>query len=317
MAQELVLKTVYDLLDEDFYIPYYQRGYRWTEKQVVDLLEDIWSFTIKSEKKKEEFYCLQPVVVKDTGDEKGYEVIDGQQRLTTLYLIIQYLMREYLRVDSLERDYGKDLYRITYQTRENSGEFLKEIREDNSNIDFHYIYKAYETISDWFEKGDKIQTRTDREEFLKILMSRGVDDGRHKDPHSVKVIWYEVDREADSKELFTRLNIGKIPLTNAELIKALFLSSSSFDHVDEMMAKNYKLEVSIFWDEIEKKLSEPDFWSFITNEEQGNYSNRIELIFNMMAGKTQNDFDPLYTFLYFLGESKESGGSALEALAGD
>ncbi len=60
MAQELVLKTVYDLLDEDFYIPYYQRGYRWTEKQVVDLLEDIWSFTIKSEKKKRSFTVCSP-----------------------------------------------------------------------------------------------------------------------------------------------------------------------------------------------------------------------------------------------------------------
>ncbi len=313
MSQELVLKTVYDLLGGHFYIPYYQRGYRWTDKQVDDLLSDLWGFAKKRDKKDEEFYCLQPVVVKEAVEEERYEVIDGQQRLTTLYLIIQYLMKEYLRVDSLKGEYGKPVYEITYETREDSGEFLKDVKEDHSNIDFHYIHKAYERIRSWFENGEHIKTRNDRDLFLRTLMGRGIVDENNYDPYSVKVIWYEVDQDADSKALFTRLNIGKIPLTNAELIKALFLSSSSFNHVDEVTATNNKLEISIFWDEIEKKLSEPEFWSFITNEHQEDYANRIELIFNMMAGKSIKDFDPLYTFLYFLEQSKDSG-EALWAL---
>ena len=99
MSQPLELKTVNDLLGENFYIPHYQRGYRWTSQQVNDLLNDIWSFSRKpaTEIVQGEFYCLQPVVVKkktwneDGYDINGYEVIDGQQRLTTLFIIIQYL----------------------------------------------------------------------------------------------------------------------------------------------------------------------------------------------------------------------------------
>jgi uncharacterized protein with ParB-like and HNH nuclease domain len=83
---QLVLKSVKQLFMHNFIIPSYQRGYRWTETQVVQLLDDIWQFYKKEEKKTGEFYCLQPIVVKQLDDK--YEVIDGQQRLTTLFLII-------------------------------------------------------------------------------------------------------------------------------------------------------------------------------------------------------------------------------------
>ena len=89
------LKAIAELLDGNhhFYIPSYQRGYRWDQKQVEDLLKDISDFASKS--KKGDFYCLQPIVikskkwkVKDGIDIEGWEVIDGQQRLSSLLLIL-------------------------------------------------------------------------------------------------------------------------------------------------------------------------------------------------------------------------------------
>ena len=83
----------YHLLNYCFNIPEYQRGYRWEKKQVEDLLNDIKDFIDKRSAnlvKENEFYCLQPVVVYKTSD-YNYDVIDGQQRLTTLYLILQAL----------------------------------------------------------------------------------------------------------------------------------------------------------------------------------------------------------------------------------
>ena len=99
MAENKIeLKSLYELLGMKFFIPNYQRGYRWTEQQVKDLLNDIWEFS-KKKKQEYEFYCLQPLVVKLmnaedkqkcqlNADEKWYEVIDGQQRLTTIFLIL-------------------------------------------------------------------------------------------------------------------------------------------------------------------------------------------------------------------------------------
>lgn len=79
----LVIKSINDLLGNDFYVPSYQRGYRWTPIQVTELLTDIWDFHRKPGKIPEEFYCLQPIVVKLNNGE--WELIDGQQRLTTIF----------------------------------------------------------------------------------------------------------------------------------------------------------------------------------------------------------------------------------------
>ncbi len=88
----LRLRSIGDLLGERFLIPRYQRGYRWTARQVKALLEDIAAFQRATRERGATagvFYCLQPVVVRWRGGE--WEVIDGQQRLTTILLILQAL----------------------------------------------------------------------------------------------------------------------------------------------------------------------------------------------------------------------------------
>lgn len=78
---------VKDLENKKFLIPSYQRGYRW-DNEVNALLDDIRDFT-NYKKSDNDFYSLQPIVVKK--DENKYIVIDGQQRLTTIFLIIKYI----------------------------------------------------------------------------------------------------------------------------------------------------------------------------------------------------------------------------------
>ncbi|WP_291072994.1 DUF262 domain-containing protein [Empedobacter sp. UBA5987] len=78
MNNKISIKTISELLQYNFFIPSYQRGYRWTEQQVTDLLNDINEFTTDSDEKN--WYCLQPIVVKQKKDENKWYVIDGQQR---------------------------------------------------------------------------------------------------------------------------------------------------------------------------------------------------------------------------------------------
>jgi uncharacterized protein with ParB-like and HNH nuclease domain len=208
MENILELKTISELQQYNFYIPSYQRGYRWTINEVRDLLNDISEFTprlVDDESNDKTWYCLQPIVVKKK--ENGeLEVIDGQQRLTTIYLILHYINSRY--VDP------QKLFDLDYETREGSTSFLKSLKKgqhDESNIDFYHISNAYKTICDWFNDP-----------------SFNINDFESKFKFNAKVIWYESSEE-DPIEIFTRINIGKIPLTNAELIKALFLNSSNFD----------------------------------------------------------------------------------------
>ena len=300
MSERLNLKSVNELLGERFFIPSYQRGYRWTAQQVEDLLDDIDGFVSENNK----FYCLQPIAVKEcVGDivtknkltDKWYELIDGQQRLTTIYLLILYANEMWTGKQK------EQLFEIKYETREKSAVFLSslsidektgKVNIDKSNIDFYHISMAYDTINNWVTNYKTNKGKIfDKNIFQSKLNS------------SAKVIWYEVDANTNSVELFTRLNMGKIPLTNSELVKALLLSSSSFSKESLEEATRRKMEISQLWDEMELKLSDPDFWAFITNSSALQYPTKIELLFDFIAKRKKNG-DPLFTFLYFLNESK-------------
>lgn len=113
--------------------------------------------------------------------------------------------------------------------------------------------------------------------------------------NNVQVIWYEVDEEADPIDIFTRLNMGKIQLTNAELIKALFLLKDNFKGEEETKHLR-QLEIASEWDRIEYALRNDEFWYFL-NDGENEYDNRIEFIFDLMACKNVNDKD--FTFRFF------------------
>ena len=81
------LITIAELIGKgSFCIPKYQRGYRWTQDEVKKLLNDIYEFNA-DETNSSEYYCLQPIVVKKN-KEGEYWIVDGQQRITTISLIL-------------------------------------------------------------------------------------------------------------------------------------------------------------------------------------------------------------------------------------
>ena len=265
----------------NFYIPSYQRGYRWSKEEVCRLLSDI---AVNGANE----YYLQPVVVKRLSDadiqekalESGewFEVIDGQQRLTTLYLIYLYMFTK-----SGGFFFKKPEFSLVYETREESASFLKKIdfslRENN--IDYWFICGAYEAIQMWFETREDSQTV-----MIDIYKSLG---------DRVKVIWYEVDESENAISLFKRLNIGKIPLTSAELVKALFLCNDSY----KIMKVEKQEEISFQWDSIEKELQNDSLWYFLSNTSKATYQTRIDLVLDLIAHKKATEKDAYYTFFYF------------------
>ena len=294
-----------------FFIPSYQRGYRWTKQQVLDLLNDIKEF---AEKKKDEFYCVQPLVVKlmDNKEkeqnnlntnEDWYEVIDGQQRLTTIYLILASL-KEAIELLSLPTD----LYELKFQRETeqvNVTNYLKNISKiteaDDSHIDYSHMSTDFLTIKQWLNGGN-----CNKEDFCNALLKYDL-DGNIENPrdkaNNVRFIWYESVNE-DPIEVFTRLNIGKISLTNAELIKALFLNRSNFGNEDFEHLKLRQNEIANEWDDIEYTLQNDDFWLFL-HEKGYDRPTRIDFIFDLICEqKSLGDFknignDDYKTFRYF------------------
>lgn len=272
-----------ELLGKKFNIPSYQRGYRWEKENVEALLNDIQEFAnkdkIEKDKIEEEFYCLQPIVVKKNislSAKEGtnvYDLLDGQQRLTTLWLILNTLR------DNNDPEHPLS-YDIQYESREKL--FEKAIDSNSNpldNIDLFYLKKAFETIKDW--KGDP-------RDILNCL----VPNNPTTVPH-IRVIWYEFDQEkqddkqSSSIKVFARLNYGKIALTDTELIKALLLQSDIYpDDKESLHSKNIMKErlfrIATEWDDIEKGLHNELLWGMLAPVDY-NPANHIELLLKFVA----------------------------------
>jgi hypothetical protein len=251
-----------------FVVPGYQRGYRWDPNDVTRLLDDI------SDSNGDD--CnLQPIVVKlskrgGTETENEWELIDGQQRLTTLYLLLQYMERH------AKTGLGAP-YQLRYDTRPGTEKYLKTLDESlhNANADYYHIYQAHQCIAQWFEKhGDKYAQNSAANTIHGYLFK------------SVRVIWYDAAGEKGI-ELFTRLNVGRIPLTDSELIKAALLSAVRKD--SRIGARAY--EIAAQWDSIERDLQDAGIWAFVsglpTREGNERYPTRISLLLDTLADEIE------------------------------
>lgn len=265
-TSNLKVMPVACLTGKQFFIPSYQRGYRWTKEQAIQLLEDLDEFNGRLHYASE-FYCLQPVVVRARGNDE-WEVIDGQQRLTTLKIILKCLKSF---IPSLELP----SYSICYETRETSADFLEHIdtkteEQAQGNIDYYHMYQVYQAVKEWLKANPG---------SLYCLLQLLAEESEQR--INARIIWYEVSQETDAIDVFSRLNIGKIPLTESELIKALFLRRGNFS--DEA-ASTDQIILATEWDNIERRLRRADFWGFLLPNKKGSqYSNRIDLIFSLLA----------------------------------
>lgn len=306
------LKSIAEFLDgkHQFIIPSYQRGYRWEERQIIELLDDIHEFQKEIKKKNGnvsgEFYCLQPIVVLNKGN-NVWEVIDGQQRLTTIYILLASL-KEALKI----LDLPTNLFSLEYETREqgtnSSKEFLEKITTiseiDKSNIDFYRMSDAFLIIKQWLNNDQRDESnKINKGDFCNTLLKRDLENNFDR-ANNVRFIWYEIDPEGDKPNVaFAKYNQGKIDLTNAELIKAIFYLTDSSSNDREK--KKYQLKIGYEWDDMETTLRKNDFWKFINPTQS--YTSHIEFIFELVANKYIGDvnlkidkkIDSLWSFYVF------------------
>ena len=276
----MAITSIDKLMGRTFFVPGYQRGYRWGRQEVEALLNDLWEFYLQTDGEKNVFYCLQPIVLYK--DEQAREnLLDGQQRLTTIYLLLSYL-------DSRRREegYDKPLFTLEYATREDSADFLAkklfapEESEVASNVDYHYMRAAYGYIKDWFTQAPKHPGAAGK--LIPLLLD---EDG--KGPN-VRVIEYHVEDDSDPIDVFLRLNQGKIPLTDAELTKALFLQSDKYD-AQLLPYVCPKLDlIASEWYAYEQQLSVPKFWHFISPYDAQSTPPSIRLLLELAARDLQS-----------------------------
>lgn len=296
-------KAVAEFLDGNhrFLIPSFQRGYRWGDKQVMDLLDDMLSFV---RAKAAVSYFLQPVVVRNLED-GVWEVLDGQQRLTTMLLVLKNLI-PYLSPKKAERVMNR-LYVITYAARKN----LDLDRLDPQNdIDSYHLHNANNLIKDWMAHvSENYGAAFDR--FVGALFDSDSDQ-------KVQFIWYvvpsfdktvivESDERVEAIKVFNRLNKGKIGLTSSELIKALFILACK---KTEERWESESLKISMIWDAMECRFSDDGFWCFISDKSADPLT-RMDLLFDFVSGAKPGT-DGSYRWFQQRFDDDDGGGAFLE-----
>lgn len=295
-----------------FNVPSLQRTYRWGEKEITLLLNDLYEFYNTNEDSTNDFYPLQPLILKKSNqNDDTWNVLDGQQRLTTIKLIASFL--------EMDKDYYLD---ISYDTREKTKDFLDNIsnkkEEDvGTSMELYYIFHAYEVIKSWFQKkeGRKFVEDKERKNAIKNVLF---------EKERTRFVVQEMNSDDDEAKTFQNINQGRIPLSCSELIKALFLGHIFESHkIDNncrfaYSSDGYGLFIPIDpikerqsltrlqniiakeWDDIETVLMHDEFYSFVCPEKDRSI-NRMDFLFEVVCGnekykkyKTDDPFNAIY-----------------------
>lgn len=295
-----------------FNVPSLQRTYRWGEKEITLLLNDLYEFYNTNKDSTNDFYPLQPLILKKSNkNDDTWNVLDGQQRLTTIKLIASFL--------GMDKDYCLD---ISYDTREKTKDFLDNIsnkkEEDvGTSMELYYIFHAYEVIKAWFQKkeGRKFVEDKKRKNAIKNVLF---------EKERTRFVVQEMNIDDDEAKTFQNINQGRIPLSCSELIKALFLGhifeNNKIDNSCRFVysSDGYGLFIPIDpikerqsltrlqniiakeWDDIETVLMHDEFYSFVCPEKDRSI-NRMDFLFEVVCGnekykkyKTDDPFNAIY-----------------------
>ncbi|AWI25798.1 DUF262 domain-containing protein [Flavobacterium pallidum] len=281
-------------------IPEYQRGYKWSENEVTTLLDDIFKF----QGKQNEFYCLQNITLVNKSD-SYFNVVDGQQRLTTLYIILSFLGEKELIRDKLS--YPQDSIRsktFEFQTtyildrvldvyRMSWDEFNTQTNGEFNYQDIFYLCSTCRTVNGWFEDKEDEYPSFKKEKFsTKIL-------------ENVKFIVNNL-KDTDEEKVFGNVNSKRIPLDGSDLIRAILITKVAkfkFGHDDtdqKLQIKINEERVRIGWelDELNNWWSNKEtksyFSSFITQQSKGDIKfdseqypiNNLYYLFAQTKGKS-------------------------------
>lgn len=207
--------TIFDKGD-NYVIPRYQRAYAWEDKEIEQLIDDIYDIDDS-----DNYYIGSLVVSRVSGKSETFEVVDGQQRLTTLFLLLQYLVS----VKALEGEVGQSL---TFDCRDNSQFTLSHIKDILSENGSDFVSKS----SDRIELSILNGVKAIRQKFASINVDNFVSKLQH-----VVLYRIEVPENTDLNRYFEIMNTRGEQLEQHDIVKAKLMSFLTKRNEQELFAK--------------------------------------------------------------------------------
>jgi len=205
----------------DYVIPIYQRNYAWRKKEIEQLLTDIDDLDESNSGK----YYLGSLVVNQV-QPRVYEVIDGQQRLTTLFLLLRYLDHP-----SVERN------PLKFEAREKSNITISDIKtvmdSKNASLYSEELVEGYEIIKKYF------QSKNTGDNYIKRFRDKIT---------TVTIVRTQVPQNIDLNHYFEIMNTRGEQLELHEIVKAKILGAIKSENRFSEEDKKDKLIASTIWD---------------------------------------------------------------------
>lgn len=250
-----------ELKDRHFLIPSYQRGYKWRPRDVEYLLNDLLEY------KDEKPYYMQPLVVAEKGGK--HIVVDGQQRLTTFFLIWRRIAKlGYFTAHPFDE---KTCFSLEYEKRHYSTKYLsmsyRDIEESSNTPDIKNFKKAEEKI----------------DEIVKLLNEPQIEHLEKNFFEWATFLWYQLGDPDAGPKMFERLNGKRIALTDVELCKVFLLS-------DTCSSSSLRNERASAWQNMEYRLQDNRFFSFISKDyDESHDQSRMGFILDVALSKIKKE----------------------------
>lgn len=214
-----------------FVIPEYQRPYAWTEEQVTTLFEDIWEFmTTNGGSQRDGTYFLGCIVSYEN-DNGEQEIIDGQQRITTLFLLLRAMYASLENADS-QNDMTRNFLSLIGPAIWRKGRLDGKLNHSDILISSRVVNNDGNAIlRTILETGEADENATDNYSSNYRLLQKLFKHHAEKEPLSIFDFIYAVLEQsimlpitADSQNtaliIFNTLNARGLPLSDADIFKA-------------------------------------------------------------------------------------------------
>lgn len=282
-------KTLNDLFDgkKIFKIPEYQRAYAWGDKQLSDFMDDF-----KNQKMNKDYF-FGTILFQETGKRGAYdiiEIVDGQQRITTLIIFLNSLLAKYTDCKSEE----KELYVETYLKYKSA--YKLEVLFDDNDFFITYILENNNIPADIISTPSQKKLLYAKR-FFDAKLSNDFDQiqlrNMLKKVENTKVLTYSVQDKAEATLIFETTNDRGKQLTNLEKTKSFMMYKTYISSDEpEVLLSNIQSRFS----EIYKSYSDIDFlidenailqYNFIAYEDWKISKNRKEyqIYMDMMKNK--------------------------------
>ena len=287
--------TINDILSsKKYFVDDYQREYRWEKRNIDDLLNDLWSKFNENFTKEDKYidvknystYFLGSILISEK--EKNDYIVDGQQRLTSLSLLIIYLYNQLKNYGLLERisslgtliyseEYGEKTFNIQVPDREKCVEALFSNKQDeynsaNENTSSYNLLERYDDIKEFFKEVELSEENI-------VHFSYWLKD-------NVYLVRITTSSDDEAYTIFEAMNDRGLSLDNTEMLKGYLIANIS---------ENQRNRLNEIWKDIILKLKsigKEEDSIFFKNWIRAKYA-KTSRIKKLNGGYTSEDFETI------------------------